>query len=229
MKRSILFMTVVSCVFMIAAATAVLSVERIPIDPIDGGGSEPPTYTSLLDEDYQDYLVSVEGAITYAADLSTDQDFLVQRTYDLKTTVWDTPGSAPVDYTKIVYTVNLKLRDISAFTDGVAGLFVSDLTVAGFGLKAPTLVSASIVINGAAVLLLVDGAALDASNYITWVYDAGTLSAQVALPSLDLTTALAYNDEDFVSIFVMFKVPETGLTLTGSDIGFPDYQPVPVP
>ena len=171
----------------------------------------------------EDYLVNVEGVVTYADALLLEEDFLLKRTSDLKWTVFDTPGNAAVDYTKVVYTVNLKLRDLSLFTGGVTGLAVSDLTIGGFGVKTPTLVSASLTINGAAVLLL-DGGALDASNYITWAYDAGTLTAQVTLPSLDLTTALAYKDGDMVTVFVMFKTPEPGLTITGGDIGFPDYQ-----
>jgi len=219
--KKTLFMAVISCAFLFAVATGALAlVSRTAVDPIDSAGAAAE-YVSVAAA--EDYLVNVEGAVTYADALLLEEDFLLKRTSDLKWTVFDTPGNAAVDYTKVVYTVNLKLRDLSLFTGGVTGLAVSDLTIGGFGVKTPTLVSASLTINGAAVLLL-DGGALDASNYITWAYDAGTLTAQVTLPSLDLTTALAYKDGDMVTVFVMFKTPEPGLTITGGDIGFPDYQ-----
>ena len=223
MKRNILFMTLASFVFMVAAATAALSIERTPIDPgnVSSEGLAP-LYDSVFTA--EDYIVDTEGVATYADSLLPDQAFLVKRTSELKSTVFTPPGSTSL-YTKVVYAVNLKLRDLSLFTDGVAGLVVSDLTVTGFGEKKPCLVSASLTINGSAVLLE-DGGELEASNYLTWTYDAGTgtVSARLILPSLDLTTALAYNDKDAVSVFVMFKVPETGLAIGGSDIGFPDFQ-----
>ena len=219
--KKTLFVALVSCVFMFVVASGALAVVlRTAVDPIESG-TAAPEYVSVAAA--EDYLVNVEGVVTYADALLIEEDFLLKRTSDLKWTVFDTPGNAAVDYTKVVYTVNLKLRDLSLFTGGVTGLAVSDLTIGGFGVKTPTLVSASLTINGAAVLLL-DGGALDASNYITWAYDAGTLTAQVTLPSLDLTTALAYKDGDMVTVFVMFKTPEPGLAITGSDIGFPDYQ-----
>jgi len=221
--KKTLFVALVSCVFMFVVASGALAVVlRTAVDPIESG-TAAPEYVSVAAA--EDYLVNVEGVVTYADALLIEEDFLLKRTSDLKWTVFDTPGNAAVDYTKVVYTVNLKLRDLSLFTGGVTGLAVSDLTIGGFGVKTPTLVSASLTINGEAVYL-VDAGALDASNYITWVYDAvtGTLSARVTLPSLDLTTALAYKDGDVVSVFVMFKTPEPGLAITGSDIGFPDYQ-----
>lgn len=207
MKRKTLYVAVVSLVSMFAVAT----------------GASALVYTVVLDA--EDYLVSTDGVITYAGDLLPDQDFLLKRGSDLKWTEFDTPGNSPVDYTKVVYTVNVKLRDLSHFTGGVAGLAVSDVTVEGFGEKTPTVVSATLTINDQPVLLA-DGGALDASNYITWLFDAvtGTLSARVTLPSLDLTSAQAYNDDDVVSVFVMFKTPMTGLTITGGEVGFPDYQ-----
>lgn len=221
--KKTLFVALISCVFLFAVASGALAViSRTAVDPIDSAGAAAE-YVSVAAA--EDYLVNVEGVVTYADALLLEEDFLLKRSSDLKWTVFDTPGNAAVDYTKVVYTVSLKLRDLSLFTGGVTGLAVSDLTIGGFGVKTPTLVSASLTINGAAVLLL-DGGALDASNYITWVYDAvtGTLSARVTLPSLDLTTALAYKDGDMVTVFVMFKTPEPGLTITGGDIGFPDYQ-----
>ena len=197
--KKTLFMAVVSCVIMFAAATGALALT-------------PPEYVSVATA--EDYLVSVGGVITYADPLLFEEDFLVKRISDLKYTVFETPGNAAAVYTKVVYTVNLNLKDLSPFTEGVAGLVVSDVTIDGIGDKEPTLVSASLTINGAAMNL-------DASKYITQVvYDAGTLSARVTLPSLEST----YNDGDMVAVFVMFKTPVTGLTITGSDIGFPDYQ-----
>ena len=149
----------------------------------------------------------------------------MKRTSELKWTQVYPTGVGAVDYTKIMYVVSLRLRDISAFTDGVTGLVVSDLTIGGFGLDAPKLPEVSMTINGEPV------PPLPLANYIAaWETDvnAGTLSFELALPSLD-STPYEYGNEDLVSIFVKFKVLETGLTLTGSDIGFPDYQPVLVP
>jgi len=221
--KKTLFMAVVSCAFMFVVASGALAVVlRTTVDPIESGPMAPE-YVSVAAA--EDYLVDVEGAVTYASALLPEELFLAKRTSDLKWTVFDTPGNSAVDYTKVVYLTNLKLRDLSLFTGGVTGLAVADVTINGFGEKTPTLVSASLTINGSAVLLL-EGGALDASNYITWVYDAvtGTLSARVTLPSLDLTTALAYNKGDMVTVFVMFKTPEPGLAITGSEIGFPDFQ-----
>jgi hypothetical protein len=221
--RKTLFVAVVSCLFMFAVSTGALAVvSRTIAEPVEEAGGQAPEYTLIVDA--EDYLVDVEGVVTFAEDLTIDQLFLVKRGSDLKWTVFDTPGGGN-DYTKVVYTTNVRLRDIALFTAGVAGLALSDVTIEGFSENLPTMVSASLAINGEPVLLA-EGGALDASNYITWVFDSvtGTLSARVTLPSLDLTTALAYENGDVVSLFVMFKTPVTGLNIAGSEIAFPDYQ-----
>jgi hypothetical protein len=217
-RAKVLFMTVISCAVMVGAAAAVLSMDaRATL-------GTPTDYTPVFDgEDYLE--VNAEGEIAYAEAPETEDVFLMKRTSELKWTTWDTPGNSPIDYTKVAYMVNLKLKDTTAFTSGVTSMSVTDLTVGGFGLSAPTLASASISINDVAVLMTDGGLALDASEYITWVYNeaTGVLSVEVTLPSLDLTNALSYKDGDKISIFVMFKTSETLSTITGSEIGFPFY------
>ncbi|GEM_PF-3871041 len=214
-RAKVLFMTMVSCAVMVGAAAAVLSMKASAAEGL------PTEYTSVFTG--EDYLVNVDGTITYAVTPEIDDGYLVKRTSNLKWTTFDTPGNAPIDYTKVAYTVNVKLNHTIAFTDGVTGMFVSDLIIGGFDAIEPTMVSASISINDAPVVLSLDGSPLVASTYITSVYADGSLSIQVTLPSLDLTS-VSYEDGDMVSIFVMFKTPETLLTLDGSEIGFPDYQ-----
>jgi hypothetical protein len=202
---------------MVGAAAAVLSIQASADD------RGPTEYTDILFG--EDYLVCVDGAITYTAEDLVDDNFLVKRNSTLKWVEFDTPGNSAVDYTKVAYSVNLKLRDISAFTDGVTTMVVADLTVRGYVTYSPWISLASVSINGIEVMSF-GGVALGTLPFITSEYDAltGTLSAQVTLPDLALIGDLKYNDEDLVSIFVMFKSVETPLIISGSEVGFPEYQ-----
>lgn len=215
-RANVLLTAVVSCVVMIAAAAAVLSMQ------VSASLGEPTEYTNIFYGD--DYLVNVDGVPTYSADVPVEDNFFVKRTSSLKWIEFDTPGYATVDYTKIVYSVNVNLRDISAFSDGVTGMVVADLDVAGFLLYSPWIASANVCINDVEVMS--NGAiVLGELPYLAPSFDSatGTLSVAVTLPDIS-SLGLTYNSGDTVSIFVMFKTVEVGLTITGSEIGFPDFQ-----
>ncbi len=223
--KKVLFLTVVFCAVMAAAATPALSAEYLAPLPGDKGNA-PPEYAAVLSG--EDYLVSGDEGVVYTDALADGELFLVKRISELKSALWIPDGNSGTVYTKVAYAVNLKLRDISAFA-GVTGMAVSNLVVEGFGSKAPTLISAILSINGVPVTLKDSTELLPDSNYMSreYVYDAaagtGVLSVQFWLPSLDATVVGEYLDEDAVSIFVMFRTPEP-VTITGSEVGFPDYQ-----
>jgi hypothetical protein len=213
-RARVLFMTAVSCAVMVAAAAAVMSFGASAFI------GEPTVYESEFVG--VDYLVSSEdGGIVYTDDDILDDSFLVKRTSELKWIEFDTPGLSTVDYTKVAYSANVKLREISGFPSGVAGMVVADVTINGFTTYAPWIASASLSVNDVDVLTY-SAVALDAVPFIAPVYDsvAGTLSVEVTLPD-----SLACVSGDQISIFVMFKTVEVGLDITGSEIGFPDYWP----
>lgn len=214
-RTNVLLTAVVSCVVMVAAAAAVLSMQA------SAYLGEPTVYTNVFYG--EDYLVDVDGTVTYTSDAPIDDDFLVKRSSELKWIEFDTPGLSTVDYTKAAYSVNVKLRDISAFPAGVAGMVVADLDITGFTTWSPWIASASLSINDVEVLTY-SVITLGELPFMTSSYDSetGTVSAQVTLPD-----GIIYNPGDQVSIFVMFKTVEVGLTVSGSDVGFPEYQ-VPI-
>jgi hypothetical protein len=217
-RARVLFMTVVSCAVMVAAAAAVLSMQAT------ASLGEPTEYKPIFYG--EDYMVLVDGVPTYASVAPVDGSFLVKRTSTLKWIEFDTPGNAVVDYTKVAYSTSVRLKDLSLFTDGVTGMVVSDLTINGYTTYAPWIASVSVSVNDVEVVSY-GAVALNAVPFIVPVYDAvaGTLSVEVSLPDLSLTSVGGYNADDLVSIFVMFKTVEVGLDITGSEIGFPDYWP----
>jgi hypothetical protein len=218
-RARVLFMTVVSCAVMVAAAAAVLSIQAT------ASLGEPTEYYPIFSG--EDYLVCADGVPTYTSDAPVDDSFLVKRTSALKWIEFDTPGNAAVDYTKVAYSTSVKLRDISLFTDGVAGMVVSDLTINGYTTYAPWISSVSVSVNDVEVMTY-SAVALNAVPFLVPTYDADadTLSVEVSLPDLSLTSVGGYNADDLVSIFVMFKTVEVGLLITGSEVGFPDYWPL---
>lgn len=214
-RANVLLAAVVSCVVMVAAAAAVLSMQA------SAYLGEPTEYTNAFYG--EDYLINVDGTATYTSDAPVDDDFLVKRTSELKWIEFNTPGLSTVDYTKAVYSVNVKLKDMSAFPAGVVGMVVADLDVTGFTTWSPWIASATLSINDVEAMTY-GGITLGELPFMTSSYDSetGTVSAQMTLPD-----GIIYNPGDQVSIFVMFKTVEVGLTVSGSDVGFPEYQ-VPI-
>lgn len=210
-RARVLFVTAVSCAVMVAAAAAVLSLGASAFI------GEPTVYESEFT--VEDYLVSSEeGDIVYADAIPVDGDFLVKRMSGLKWIEFNTPGNSEVDYTKVVYNTTLKLKDVTGIT--VPGMVVADVAINGFTTNAPWIASASLSIDGEEMLTY-GSVALSAVPFLTTVYDdvTGTLSVEATLPA-----DLIYDGADMVSIFVMFKTAEVGLDITGSEVGFPDYQ-----
>lgn len=218
-RMNVLLAAAVSCVVMVAAAAAVLSMQA----SASVGGP-----TVFIEEfSNEDYLINVEGVptyIQYADGEAVDDTFLVKRNSELKSTQFDTPGLSEVDYTKVIYSVNVKLRDISGFDGGVSGMVIADLTVAGFALYSPWIASTNVCINGNEIMAS-EGIVLGTLSYMTTSFDkeTGILSAQIVLPDIS-SLEMSYNNDDLVSIFVMFKTVEVGLDISGSEVGFPDYQ-----
>lgn len=213
----VLLTAVVSCVVMVAAAAAVLSMQA------SAYFGEPTVYTNVFYG--EDYLVSVDGTVASTSVVPVDENFLVKRTSELKWIEFNPPGLSTVDYTKAVYSVNVKLRDTSAFPDGVAGMVVADLEITGFTTFSPWIASASLSINDVEVMTH-SVITLGELPFMTSSWDSatGTLSAQVTLPD-----EITYNAGDQISIFVMFKTVEVDITVSGSDIGFPEYPVLGVP
>lgn len=214
-RAQVLIMTVVSCAVMIGAAAAVLS---LGASAALGSGTD---YTEITPWDGEDYLIGDGTGVTYTSDLPEDQLFLAKRTSVLKWVEFDTPGNSEIDYTKVVYNTSVKLRAISNDNVVLDGMVIADLTINGFTTYAPWIASASMWINGVEVGSY-SSVFLGVVPFITPVWDSvtGTLSVDVTLPA-----GQGYAEDDLISIFVMFKTSETLLTITGSEIGFPDYQP----
>lgn len=176
---------------------------------------------SELDED------DVADAINVVAvmdDPDVDEIFAVKREMMIKTAVWDSPSPPTKQWTKVLYTVNVRLRDL-AFTDPVTGLSASiepvGLVIGSFGALYNGLeldmVSESFTVNGC---VLVDsvGTAADAVAYddVNGVWN-------IALPSLDgfvvsgTGASETYDDGDSISVSLMLKAPyiaESALDVT---------------
>ncbi|MBU1158175.1 MAG: hypothetical protein KKE24_02425 [Candidatus Thermoplasmatota archaeon] len=212
-KASVFVLAIISSAIMIGATAVTLSMSS------STAGCPWIEYTNLLDEtDYLVYDLS-EGTtytdLIYADEIGAEDDFVVKRTSEVRTGEFDTPGDGTV-YTKLVYSVNVKLRHTAPFEGLIAGLEVASLNVSGFGLI-PELMTHTISLNG--TVISVDG--------ITVVTDCADGSITIDLVMPDLTdTEYAYESYDMVSFLVMLRVPLTGLILDAEEIGFPSYNPV---
>lgn len=203
------------------AAAAVLGV--VATRPATAG---PADYMPVMSE--TDYLIyeltdsetdedDVADAIDVVAvtdDPYLEEVFAVKREMSIKTAVWDSPAPPTKQWTKVLYTVNIRLRDL-AFTDPVTGLSASiepvNLVIGSLGALYNgvelALVSESFTVNGC---VLVDsvGTAADAVAYddVNGVWN-------IALPSLDgfvvsgTGASETYDDGDSISVSLMLKAP----------------------
>jgi hypothetical protein len=220
-RTTLLFMSVVSCALMIGASAAVLSMKATA--EVKG----PTTYTDLFSN--TDYLVDSDGSIALWTDPlvdPVDEVILVKKNSTLKFVEFYPPGNPPTVNTKFVYTVNVKLKDLSLFTEGVAGMVVSQLTV--YGMEelnvVPIVVSTAVAVNGVPVTNSDDQTPLDMAAYVDWGFTEGVTTVGVMLPNLEGTDTVGYSDGDMVSIFIMWKVPLHGLVVECDETPFPAYQ-----
>lgn len=209
-RTRVVLAAVLSCVVMVSGAAAVLSVKA---SAAQGGATE---FEYLFNERTKvDYLVlEDDDTVVYTEVAPEDDDFIIKRASTLKMTEFNSPGSSPNVYTKFVYTMNVKLRDIAWIDGGVAGMTVSQLTVGGFGELAPSIVTASVTIDGLAVPVEPD--------WYTMAFEDGTLSLELGLP--DLPEDKEYVPHNMVSLFLMWKVPMEGWVGSVAEVGLPEYQ-----
>ena len=218
-KASVFVLAIISSAIMIGAAAVTLS--------MSSSTAECPwiEYADFLDEktDYLVYDLS-EGTtytdIIYTDNLGADDIFVVKRTANLYVGVFDTPGDGTI-YTKLVYSVDVRLRHTTPLLGQIAGLDVASLKVNGFD-QMPILVTSTISLNGEPILL--DGISVD-GIFVNTEYDitSGTISVDLELPDLEIVGD-DYESYDMISFLVMLRVPQTDLTLTADEIGFPSYQ-----
>lgn len=211
-RAKVLIMAVVSCAVMVGAAAAALSMGA------NAEGVGGMDFTEVLPWDGEDYLIGDGTGVTYTSDLLEGQSFLVKRTSVLKWVEFDTPGNSDNIYTKVVYNTSVNLRAIDNDNIVAGGMVIADLTITGFTTYEPWIASASLWINDVEVDSY-GPVYLEAVPFVTPVWDSesGELSVEVTLPD-------GVGEGDQVSIFVMFKTIASGLTIDGSEIGFPDYQ-----
>ena len=203
-RATLLLMAVVSSAIMVGAA-AVLTMKA---SAALGG---PTEYIEALSS--EDYLVQSEedpSEPVYADMAPLDGTYLVKRASSLKYVEFDTPGQSPNIYTKFVYNVNIKLRDLSAFEGGVTGMSLSTVTVGGLGDVAPLIVTAIIAVDGTEVFSEDGTTPLEMSAYISWTFSEGVASVEVSLPDLTGTNIASYESGDMVSVFLMWKAPISG-------------------
>lgn len=209
-RTRIVFAAVISCAVMVSGAAAVLSIKA---SAAQGGATE---FEYLFDEGTKvDYLVvGDDESVTYTCVAPEEDDFIIKRASTLKMTEFSSPGSSPNVYTKFVYSMNVKLRDIVWIESGVAGMKVAQLTVGGFGESAPSIVTASVTIDGLEVLVQPD--------WYAATFDGGVYTLDLVMP--DLPDDREYIPHNMVSLFLMFKAPMQGWDGSVEEIGFPEYQ-----
>jgi len=219
-RLAVTLFVAVSCAILVASAAYALMANVLAAD----GG--PTVYEEdMAAEDYLILSGDEEPVVTYSETPALDESFLVKRGATFKHVQFDTPGNSPNVYTKYVYVVNIRLKDLSAFPEGVDGLRVCSLEVTN--MDAPDLieVTSSFLVNDVAPVPL-DSTA-PAVTGVSWAVVDGVLTADVVLPDLSLTSEGDYDQGDQVSVFVMWKAAVTGWDGVATDMPFPDYTAVP--
>jgi len=206
----------VSCAILVGSAAFAVLANALAAD----GG--PTVYEEdIAAEDYLIFSEDEEPEVIYSEVPALDETYLVKRGATFKHVQFDTPGNSPNVYTKYVYVVNIRLKDLTAFPDGVDGLRVCSLEVTN--MDAPDLieVTSSFLVNDVAPTPI--DATAPAVTGVTWAVVDGTLTAEVVLPDLSGTLEGDYSQGDQVSVFVMWKAAVTGWDGIATDIPFPDY------
>lgn len=162
--------------------------------------------------------------VDVVASSETADIFAVKRDMTLKSGVWDAPSIPVKYYTKVVYTVNIRLRDL-VWVDPV-NLIVGQLDIMYNGAVLGW-VSESFTINGIEPVKVVDSVTVKA-DAVT-VDEAGQVWT-VQLPDLtDYVFAgssipAVYAEGDYISVSLMLKASYIeGTTLVGSETAFAEY------
>jgi hypothetical protein len=221
------------CAVLSIAAAAVLGV--VATRPAFAG---PVEYTDAVsDTDYLIYEladttdpadgVADEISVVATSDLAEEEVFAVKREMTIKSGVWDAPAPPLKQWTKVVYTVNLRLRDL-AFTDPVSGLsasiepvglIVGDMDVIYNGV-ALAWVSESFTVNGCVPVDLLgikaDAVVLDDVTG-AWIVKLPDLTGFFVGDGIDAQ----YTDGDSISVSLMLKAPYiAGSALEGTETAF---------
>lgn len=214
-RTRVVLATILSCAVMIAGAAAVLSIQASAAQGV------PTEFEDLFEEGTNvDYLVLEEDeSVGYTDAPLEDDDFIMKRASTLKMTEFSSPGNSPNVYTKFVYTMNVKLRDIAWIEDGVAGMMLAQLTVGGFGESAPSVVTAGVTVDGLEVSV--------EPGWYTTTFEDGTYTLELVLPHL--LDDGDYVPHNMVTLFLMWKVPMQDWDGSASEIGFPEYQAPEIP
>ncbi|MBE0518176.1 MAG: hypothetical protein IH630_02980 [Thermoplasmata archaeon] len=210
-KASVFALAIISSAIMIGAAAVTLSMNA---SATEGAWNYKQIHSA---DDFLVYDLSEGTTFTdliYVDAIEADDDFVVKRSSDLKAGTFDSPGWGPT-YTKLVYSVNVKLRHTAPFEGQIGGLEIASLTVAGFD-QIPVLGASTISLNG--VVVPVSGI------LVNTVSDDG-VTVDLVLPDL-ATIGDTYESYDMISFLVVLKVPQAPLDLTAVEIGFPSYNPV---
>lgn len=222
---------------LVSAACAIIlgaSAMMVPALAVPGDPGPPVTYVNLIDAE-DDYLVN-DGTAIVKIDEVGDDLFQVKRVATLKHAIFSTPGMSSAEYTKIVYSVNVNLRDLTELEDDVVGMVVGALDVAYAGAAAPLTVDFSLAINGEVLHetaynetgVPYAGAEMNPFE-VDWIDTsddgidvADTISVDAVLP--DLASAFekqSYEPGDSVELFILIKIGEPVETLSFSEVAFP--------
>jgi hypothetical protein len=238
----------VVAVFSIGAA-AVLGVIATkpanagPVDYVDVESGTDYLIYDLTDADADTDLVEA-----VADDILVEEVFAVKREMTLKAGVWDAPAPPVKQWTKVVYTVNVRLRDL-AITDVDTGISASvdpvDLIVGqldimyngavlswvseSFTINGCELVK-TVYVDGVPVVVKADAVTMDLTGQF-WTIQLPDLTGFV---SSGTGMDAAYNEGDSISVSLMLKAPYiAGSELVGFETGFEtilrDILAVPAP
>jgi hypothetical protein len=164
--------------------------------------------------------------VVVVASSDTTDVFAVKREMTLKSGVWDAPSIPVKQYTKVVYTVNVRLRDL--YWVNPVDLIVGQLDIMYNGAVLEE-VSDSFMINGCEPVMT----ALDGTTVKADAVTADTTGEvwTVQLPDLtgfvfpgETPTPATYNEGDYISVSLMLKASYIeGTSLVGSESAFPAY------
>ncbi len=236
-----LAMAISVCAVLSVATVAVLGV--VAMKPANAGPEI--VYANVLDETnyliYEITSTDADGnALTASvghSDVPTDV-FAVKREMALKQGDWTAPGNPAMQWKKVVYTVNLRLRDL-VYTDPVNGDLasvdptgmVAGVLNLGYGTQALTVVSESFTVNGCVpVIYDVYGNVIEKADAVTWNLDeSGRMWVTVALPLLDGFSVADYSEGDSVAVSVVMKAPFSAeAVLDNVETAFPEYDDIAI-